>query len=575
MDILSREQSYLVQKERETLNTLNTLLSSFDDSSEDCTTLSDAIERLNNLFLLVVVGEFNSGKSAFINALLGGTYLKEGVTPTTSKITLVQYGDAFQEKLLTKNTTVTYVPVEWLKDINIVDTPGTNAIIRSHEELTSQFIPRSDIVLFITSVDRPFTESEKQFLSKIQDWGKKVVLVINKIDILDNKDDLFKVIKYVSENTTKLLGIKPNIFPVSSRNALVAKNGEQNLWDLSRFEQLEQYIHNTLDAKERIILKLLNPLGVGMHLVHKHQKEIDTRLSLLESDLSIINEINKQLDIYKEDMYQDFHYRIADIDNALLEMEKRGDYFFDETFRLTKVIDLLNKNKIRSEFERRVITNLPQIIEQKVGEIIDWLVDSDFKQWQAIHDYIEERKYIHRKKIIGDMGKSKFNYARDRIIDKVSRDTQMIVDQYDKNAVTKQIADDAQTAVAASAALEVGAIGLGTLITTLATTAAADVTGILLASFVAVLGLFVIPTQRRLAKKDMTERITNLRKQLITSLRNQIEKEIDRSITKINEAISPYTRFVRAERNNLESSKNNLQQIEQALEQLKHQIKNL
>lgn len=50
-----------------------------------------SLEQLEDLFLLVIVGEFNSGKSSFINALLGQKYLKEGVTPTTNKISIFNY----------------------------------------------------------------------------------------------------------------------------------------------------------------------------------------------------------------------------------------------------------------------------------------------------------------------------------------------------------------------------------------------------------------------------------------------------------------------------------------------------
>ena len=61
---------------------------------------------------------------------------------------------------------------------------------REHEEITSQFVPRSDLILFVTSADRPYTESERIFLEKIRAWGKKIVLVINKIDILENPEAL-------------------------------------------------------------------------------------------------------------------------------------------------------------------------------------------------------------------------------------------------------------------------------------------------------------------------------------------------------------------------------------------------
>ncbi len=72
-----------------------------------------------------------------------------------------------------------------------MDTPGTNAVLRQHEAIARDFVPRSDFVLFVTSADRPFTESEREFLESIRQWGKKVVLVLNKADL---RTDLESVI---------------------------------------------------------------------------------------------------------------------------------------------------------------------------------------------------------------------------------------------------------------------------------------------------------------------------------------------------------------------------------------------
>lgn len=575
MKILNETQDKLLVNERNKLNDLRAVLTEFNASNEDIKILGDTIKQLDELFLLVVVGEFNSGKSAFINALLGDSYLEEGVTPTTTRINILHYGETTERIVVSENEHIITLPVEWLSEISIVDTPGTNAIIRSHEEITTLFVPQSDIVLFITSADRPFTESERQFLERIRDWGKKVVVVVNKIDILQDDKELEKVNNFIRDNANRLMGISPDIFPLSSRNALLSKQGKPEFWATSRFEALENFIHDTLDESGRLRLKLLNPLGVGAHLVQKYLEVITSRLELLKDDFDMISDVDSQLDLYQEDMKRDFNFRMADIENVLFEMEQRGDGYFDETFRLARVFDLLNKDRIQREFESQVVGDTPQLIDQKVNELIDWLVDSDLRQWQSVNDHLAERRRIHKDRIVGDHGIGSFNYERDRLIDAVGREAQRVVETYDKASESKAIAENAQIAVAASAALEIGAVGLGTLVAILATTVAADVTGIILASFIAVLGLFIIPARRKMAKNELHEKISALREQLTDTLRNQLEKEIARSLQRINEAIAPYTRFVRAERGNLIETCDELKRIQNDLERLKFEIEEL
>jgi len=104
-------------------------------------TLEWSISQLDDLFLLVMVGEFNAGKSAVINALLGEKLLKEGVTPTTSQINILRFGPEAERRPVEEGHEVITLPVELLSEVSIVDTPGKNAIIRQHEELTRHFVP--------------------------------------------------------------------------------------------------------------------------------------------------------------------------------------------------------------------------------------------------------------------------------------------------------------------------------------------------------------------------------------------------------------------------------------------------
>ncbi len=572
MKILNKQQETILQGERNFLNDLQLELAENNALKEDLNSLKQSIRQLDDLFLIVIVGEFNSGKSAFINALLGQQLLKEGVTPTTDQINILRYGEKSERHVVEKDQVVLLFPVELLSELSIVDTPGTNAIIRQHEDLTTHFVPRADLVLFVTSVDRPFTESERSFMQSIRDWGKKVVIILNKIDILEDEEELAQVMHFVNENAQTLMGRTLEVFPVSARQALRAKTGESHLWEASRFEALETYIRNSLDQAGQIKLKFMNPLGVAAHLADRYSQVALTRLEILEEDIKLLQNVERQQAAYLEDMQKNFKFRMADVEKIFYEMEQRGDEFFEDRFRLARVLRLLKKEHMQEDFSKEVIADVPLQVERKVNTLIDWLVDADLQQWKTITDYLTERERKHKESIIGEGINTDFVYDRKRLLDAIGKESEHVVESYNKHAEASQIAEDAKNAVATSVAVEIGAVGLGALITILASTAAADFTGILAASVIAALGLFIVPTKRRHAKNELHEKLAELRIKLIRSLSNEFEKEIKQSQQRIEDAISPYTRFIRAETKNIEEFQDELKEAHVKIEQLQTEI---
>ena len=566
--ILTPAQDELLKDERRLLSRLRTTLTRFDAAPEHQQALDRSIEQLDELFLLVIVGEFNAGKSAFINALLGSKVVAEGVTPTTAQINVLQYGDTIERHVRESNLHVITAPSPLLREIHIVDTPGTNAIIREHEAITSEFVPRSDLVLFVTSADRPFTETERVFLEQVRGWGKKVVIVINKIDIFESARDVEDVRSFVAENARALLGFSPEIFPVSARLALRAKLGEPQLWGASGFEALENYIATTLDAPGRVHLKLLNPLGVGASIVERHAGFVKDRLALLKDDFEMLDDVERQLEVYQQDLTRDFEFRMSDIDRILLEMERRGHGYFDDTMRIGRVMDLLNRSRVQQGFEHQVVADAPQQIERKVGELVDWLVDADLRQWQNVTHHLADRRRRYQERIVGDAGGARFHYDRGRLIDATVRETHRVVDSYDRRREAAELADGARNAVAAAAAVGAGALGLGTIVTIAATTAAADVTGIILASVMAAIGFFILPAKRQRAKEEMRGKIADVRARLSAALREQFQREIQRSAERIREGVAPYSRFIRAEGDQLKV-------VDQELREIGHELAGL
>lgn len=532
---------------RALLGDLRDLLARLPATDPDLSTLVASIKQLDDLFLLVVVGEFNAGKSAFVNALLGRRVFEEGVTPTTAGIQLVRYGEAAGSELDATGARVVTAPVEILRDLHIVDTPGTNAIHREHERLTREFVPRADLVLFVTSADRPFTETERAFLDAIRDWGKKVVIVVNKVDIFESRDELSQVLGFVRDAARQLLDTDVELFPVSARLAWRAKHGEPEHWAASGFEALEAFVGHTLDDDERFRLKLANPLGVGDSLARRYDGMAGERLSLLGSDVEALDDTERQLALYADDLERGFELRMTAVEKVLVDMESRGHQFLDDTLRMARVFDLLNRSRVQQEFEDRVVADAPLLVERRVSELIDWLVDQDLRQWQAVSARLAQRQREHGDRMLTSGEAGTFQTDRGRLIDSVGRQAQRVVETFDRRRESRDLADGARTAVAATAAMGASALGLGAVVTAVATTAAVDVSGMLAAGVLGAVGLLIIPAKRKKARAELGAKLTDLRERLTGALRGEFETARDRSAHRLADGIAPYSRFVRAE----------------------------
>src|SRR4029077_15970351 len=139
-------------------------------------------------------------------------------------------------------------------------------------------------------------------------------------------------------------------------------------------------------------------------------------------------------------------------------------------------------------------------------------VEKDLREWQNILTYLSRRR-VSSEELVGDVS-TNFDMRRQALLSAATEAAQNVVGSYDAEAESKAIGEHVEMAVAQTALAEVGAVGLGALVTSLVATAALDVTGILLAGVVAVLGLFIIPYKRQQAKDNFKIKIQDLRTRL-------------------------------------------------------------
>jgi small GTP-binding protein len=571
--VLTDQQAQFLRDEKEALAGFQLALAEFDLPREALDSLQKAILQLDELFLIVIAGEFNAGKSALINALLGQKVLAEGVTPTTSHVTLVKWGEQAAEQVVDENFAIDTYPLPLLKELNIVDTPGTNAIIRHHERLTDEFVPRSDLVLFITSADHPLTESERQFLERILTWGKKVVFVLNKVDIFEDDSGLQDVRDFVLKHTAKILGDQPQLFPVSAKLAQRAQSEpdpEQraHLRSASRLDDLEHFINATLDDTTRLQLKFNNPLGVAEHLGDQASQSLATQAEALDEDKQTAAALETVVTEYERELHNELPSRLAEVENILHRLEQRGLDFFDSTMRLTNIQNLMHGDKVRAQFEKQVLADVPQQIEDQVQRLIDWLVQKDMHEWQQIMSYLQRRRAKNQDHMVGE-GYGPRETHRRELIDTVGKTVQTIVESYDRNQEASELAASVEAAVAQTALLEVGAVGLGALVTIAVLSSALDITGILAASSLAILGFFVIPFKRKQAKDRFKEKMLDLRIKLLSSLTTQFSNESENAIARLKDGIAPYTRYVHSERERIDKAGNTLERLRQTISELR------
>jgi len=275
-----------------------------------------------------------------------------------------------------------------------------------------------------------------------------------------------------------------------------------------------------------------------------------------------------------EDVAREFGLRLADIDNSLHKMEKRGLEFFDETVRVTQLPKLFDKEALRQRFEREVVADAPQQVEAKVESLIDWLVESDLQQWQSVVNHVNRRAAAHADRMVGEVG-GRFEADRGHLLATVGRAAADGLASYDRAAEARRMADDVSKAVTGTALAGVGAVGLGATVALVASSTAADVTGLLAAGLLFSFGLFILPYRRRKAKAELKEKIAALRSEIMSALKAQFEVEAGRSRIRLANTIAPYTRFVRTESDRLATEKRELEGLASQVEGLQARVADL
>lgn len=297
----------------------------------------DALFHADHPFLVVFVGPFSSGKSSLINALVGKPdLLKVGVVPTTDRISILRWGEEAQRAATSGDVETVFYPSPLLKKVSFVDTPGLESVFTTHEETTRKFLHRSDVVLLVMLATQAMTARNLEYLQTLSDYGKKVIIIINQVDLL-TPDEAQTVRDYVLEQSQARLGHAPEVWLMSARQGLAARSGsavDQAAWEASGLHRIEAYVDEQLSDADRLRQKLSTPLQIMRNVSQAALEALRANQAALDTYQHISENIEQQLEAQKRELnrvVRDTNLRISE---KFGEAAMRGSEAIRDSFRL-------------------------------------------------------------------------------------------------------------------------------------------------------------------------------------------------------------------------------------------------
>ena len=309
--------------------------------------ISGLKQQLTNPFSIFICGEFNAGKSSLLNCLGGNTNAPTGIVPTTKEIEAYDPGD--------------------LGGLLFIDSPGTNSIIEQHQNITESYLKQADIILFVTSIERPLTKSEQDFLLLVDGtWARKVIVAINKID-LATEEEVQQVKTFVTEGLQEIFSEMPPVFAISSRRG-------------TGMDELKNFLLAFLAETEKIKLKLEGPqnsLLVYLERLEEKNSEVKSQLEAEKVLLDrTINRIQERLQEYKL-IFAIFQRNIDDLFRNLIQatnkiVNNKLSFFNVAKKRLTNEDDRIEELVISAIKEVQLDQNLQEIFKDATNTFMQY-----------------------------------------------------------------------------------------------------------------------------------------------------------------------------------------------------------
>ena len=268
-------------KFKEYLTELSGQMAQIPELKPQVASIENIVAETSAPLLIMVMGEFSTGKSTFINALLKKDIAKIGATPTTAVITKLSYGTTDKIEVVFRDGTkrnysanefenltsesnaqynnlreqieyvARYLPIDLLKNMTLVDCPGLNSIKAAHENTTRNFMNKADSVIWLFDAKNPAKQTEFTAFKNLNPRLKPVV-ILNKTDTIDEEDGRSSVASTIADIERKLRNNKltaQKIIGISARMALQGvQRNDRRLISASNIDEFFGFLESKVFA---------------------------------------------------------------------------------------------------------------------------------------------------------------------------------------------------------------------------------------------------------------------------------------------------------------------------------------
>jgi len=335
---------------------------------------------------VAIVGQFSSGKSTFLNALLSKDILPTGITPVTSKVNYINYADEYKFKVTYKNGAneyhslelisqftdqrysiedikyiTLYAPMDILKEISFVDTPGLNSQSLSDTQATKTILRDVDGIIWLTLLDNAGKQSEAEVLREyLKNFKDKSLCVLNQKDKFDDKQ-VQTTVAYVKRSFEEFFS---HVIPISAKQALD-----------SRVNQKDVLINNALDSMQKAFKEssTLNKDADDLSFFQTEYEEFTRKINTIEQhDSSNDEKIMKDSNISE----------VFDFIESNIRPQAKAAKAYAIKKDLNDICEILIK-----EYETilGVYKSLIHILVTKESEILEAFDGVDRKHSKALH----------------------------------------------------------------------------------------------------------------------------------------------------------------------------------------------